>query len=386
MAITRMRHIKESGGSNGLKRSIAYIMNPDKTEEFLLVGGNAGTTPEEVFDVMMNTKREWDKTGGRQGYHFVISWKPGEVTEEQAYRITAEFCERYLGDAYDYVYAVHTDQDHLHGHIVFNSVNRNDGYKYRYEKGDWERFIQPVTDAVCREHGLPVLADERTGERNRSYAEHKAEKEGLPTLSKIVKADIDLMIKRSSDFEDFLSNMRRLGYQIREGRYTTYYPPGFAKGRRDKTLGDGYSREDIIFRIRHKENEKDIKPSVIEPAALVPMEARLEPYLKVKLSPYQLVYVRRIFHIRQYLDAKNPFAIKWAAVRKDAMETGKIFEECMYLLEHGISSREELEGRAKDAARKERNMIRRIFKRIKEERELSDIPGLPDHRLQDRQQ
>ena len=123
LAITKMRHIKGSGGSNGLKRSIAYIMNPDKTEEGILVGGNAGTSPDEVFTVMMETKQEWEKTGGRQGYHFVISWKPGEVTKEQAYRIIGEFCERYLGDAYDYVYSVHTDQVHLHGHIVFASGN-----------------------------------------------------------------------------------------------------------------------------------------------------------------------------------------------------------------------------------------------------------------------
>lgn len=379
MAITKMRHIKGSGGSNGLKRSIAYIMNRDKTEDGLLIGGNAGTTPEEVFAVMMETKREWDKTGGRQGYHFVISWKPGEVTKDQAYQITGEFCERYLGDAYDYVYAVHTDQAHLHGHIVFNSVNRNDGYKYRYEKGDWERYIQPVTDAVCREEGLPVLADQRTGERHKSYAEHKAEKEGLPTLTKIVKADIDLMIRHADDFDSFLSGMRRLGYRIREGKYITYYPPGFEKGRRDKTLGEGYSREDITFRIRRKDLEKDAAPSVIDAAAADRMEVMMAPYLKVRLSPCQLVYVKRVRRIGRYLEAKNPFAVKWYAVRKDAMETGKLFAECMYLLEHDIRSREDLAGRMKCAGGKERNMLRRILKRTEEEEERNIVTKYPDY-------
>ena len=184
MAVMRMKHIKESGGSNGLKRSIAYIMNPDKTEKGLLTGG---TTPEEVFDVMMETKQDWEKTGGRQGYHFVISWKPGDITKETAFNAAGTFCERYFGDDYDYVYAVHTDQAHIHAHIVFNSVNRRTGYKYRYEKGDWEKFIQPVTDEVCRELGLPLLSDQRTGERSMQYAEHKAIKEGMPTLTKIVR-------------------------------------------------------------------------------------------------------------------------------------------------------------------------------------------------------
>ena len=379
MAITKMRHIKGSGGSNGLKRSIAYIMNPDKTEDGLLIGGNAGTTPEEVFAVMMETKQEWDKTGGRQGYHFVISWKPGEVTKDQAYQITGEFCERYLGDAYDYVYGVHTDQAHLHGHIVFNSVNRNDGYKYRYEKGDWEKYIQPVTDAVCREEGLPVLADQRTGERHKSYAEHKAEKEGLPTLTKIVKADIDLMIRRADDFDSFLSGMRRLGYRIREGKYITYYPPGLEKGRRDKTLGEGYGREDIIFRIRHKDLEKDAGLSVVDAAAADRMKAMLAPYLKVRLSPYQLVLVKRVRRIGRYLEAKNPFAVKWYSVRKDAMETGKLFEECMYLLEHDIRSREDLAGRMKSAAGKERSMLRRILKRTEEEEDRNIVTKHPDY-------
>ena len=373
LAITRMRHIKGSGGSNGLKTSIAYIMNPDKTEDGILVGGNTGTTPEEVFDVMMETKQDWEKTGGRQGYHFVISWKPGEITKGQAYRIVGEFCERYLGDAYDYVYSVHTDQDHLHGHIVFNSVNRLDGYKYRYEKGDWEKYIQPVTDEICREHGLPVLADQRTGERAKSYAEHKAEKEGLPTLTKIVKADIDLMIRRAADFDEFLKNMRELGYRIRVGKYITYYPPGLEKGRRDKTLGEGYSREEIASRIRNKDREKTGAPSVIGQRAMVRMEERLSPYLRVRLTPIQLVFIGRIHDVRHYLESKNPFAVKWYTVRKDAMETGKLFEECMYLLEHDIRDRDDLVRKGKDAGRKERNLIHRILKRT-DEKEIQ-VPG-----------
>ena len=352
-------------------------MNPDKTEDGLLIGGNAGTTPEEVFDVMMETKQEWDKNGGRQGYHFVISWKPGEVTKDQAYRIVGEFCERYLGDAYDYVYSIHTDQDHLHGHIVFNSVNRIDGYKYRYEKGDWEKYIQPVTDEICQEHGLPVLADQRTGEPAKSYAEFKADKEGLPTLTKIVRADIDMMIRKADDYDDFLKNMRRLGYRIREGKYITYYPPGFQKGRRDKTLGVGYSREEIAFRIRHKEMEKDMPHPVVEPETLSGMEVRLAPYYRVRLSPVQLVFVGRVHAIGHYLESKNPFAVKWYTVRKDAMEAGKLFEECMFLLEHDIRDVEDLKEREELADRKERNLIRRILNRTDKE----EVP-VPDRYLE----
>ena len=145
------------GGGRHLNNSIRYIMNPKKTEEGKWIGGNAGMSSEEVYQNMMDTKIDWDKLEGRQGYHFVISFKPGEVKEETAYQVIKEFCEEYLGDYFDYVFSIHNDQHHMHGHIVFNSVNRMTGYKYRYVNGDWEKKIQPITDRICERYGLPPL-------------------------------------------------------------------------------------------------------------------------------------------------------------------------------------------------------------------------------------
>ena len=109
------------------------------------------------------------------------------------------------------------------------------------------------------------------------------------------------------------------------------------------------------------------------------MKVMLAPYLKVRLSPYQLILVKRVRHIGRYLEAKNSFAVKWYSVRKDAMETGKLFEECMYLLEHDIRSREDLAGRMKSAAGKERNMLRRILKRTEEEEDRNIVTKHPDY-------
>ena len=159
MAITKLMNIKQGrrGGSKHLNNSIRYIMNPKKTNDGELIGGNSGFTPQEVYQVMMDTKLDWDKLEGRQGYHFVISFQPGEVNEEMAYQVIKEFCEEYLGDDFDYVFSIHNDQKHMHGHIVFNSVNRMSGYKYRYENGDWEKYIQPITNKICEKYGLPPL-------------------------------------------------------------------------------------------------------------------------------------------------------------------------------------------------------------------------------------
>ena len=98
------------------------------------MGGNAGYDSGEILKTFLDTKELFGKKNGRQGYHFVISFAPGEVTADEAYQITREFCEKYLGDSYDHVFAVHTDKKHMHAHIIFNSVNRIDGYKYRYNK------------------------------------------------------------------------------------------------------------------------------------------------------------------------------------------------------------------------------------------------------------
>lgn len=237
------------GGTGHLKNSLRYILNPEKTENGYLVGGNAGNDPEEIFRVMMETKKEWGKTDKRQGYHFVISFKPGEVTSDQAFLVLKEFCEEYLGEDYDYVFAIHTDQDHQHGHIIFNSVNRVSGYKYRYEKGDWEKFIQPVTDRICERYGISRLEFDQDRKAGRSYAEHDAEKKGRPTWTKIIQADIDFAVSRSQSWEEFLVQMKQLGYRIREGKHTTFIPPGAKKGRRDITLGEGYRKEDILKKI-----------------------------------------------------------------------------------------------------------------------------------------
>ena len=125
MAITKILNIKESEGRNPashLKNALEYIQNPDKTEECVLVGG-INCLPEMAYQQMKATKRMFGKTGGRQGYHFVISLKPGEGTPEIMYDIATRFAEEAFAGEYEGVVAVHTDREHLHAHIIINSVN-----------------------------------------------------------------------------------------------------------------------------------------------------------------------------------------------------------------------------------------------------------------------
>lgn len=162
MAITKIMCMKSAEHGNvaaHLKYSLAYICNEEKTEKGSLVGG-INCLPDFSYEQMKGTKEMFGQTGGRQGYHFIMSLKPGEGTREQMYEITRRFAEEFLGGEYEGVFSVHTDKDHLHGHLVYNSVNMVTGRKYSYKRGDWKNVIQPITNRLCEEYGLSIVAAE----------------------------------------------------------------------------------------------------------------------------------------------------------------------------------------------------------------------------------
>lgn len=360
MAITKLSNIgmPQGGGAAHLKNCISYIMNPKKTEGMRMIGGNAGTTPQEVYQVMIDTKKEWEKEGGRQGYHFVISFPRGEATKEEAYAVINDFCEKYLGENYDYVFSVHTDQKHMHGHIVFNSVNRMNGYKYRYEKGDWEKYIQPLTDEICKKYNLPPLVYDKNNKIGKSYAAHYAEKEGRPTSEKIIKADIDFVIASAKDWDDFIEKLKSLGYKIRQGKYITYTPPGFDRGRRDIRLGTGYRAEEIRDRIKNKDREKGAE-KILSLKLSKEYESEISQYIKTTLTVFQMKKVKNLYQAGHYLEEKNPYAIAWKDVRKNALHINQLYEECKYILEHEIKTEKELSEKQNILRKKEAELLNR---------------------------
>ena len=362
------------GGTGHLKNSLRYILNPEKTENGYLVGGNAGNDPEEIFRVMMDTKKEWGKTDKRQGYHFVISFKPGEVTSDQAFLVLKEFCEEYLGEDYDYVFAIHTDQDHQHGHIIFNSVNRVSGYKYRYEKGDWEKFIQPVTDRICERFGISRLEFDQDKKTGRSYAEHDAEKKGRPTWTKIIQADIDFAVSHSRSWEEFLVQMKQLGYRIKEGKHITFIPPSAKKGGRDVTLGERYRKEDILKRIS-QETLRAEPVKILSSRLEQSYKKGLEKYLTVTLTRYQIQRVKLFYRAGHYLEEKNPYAVHDRDIRKHAIHIQRLYEECRYILEHDIKDldglKKQMEGlKEREAGLKKRKGDRKQDPEKEQERKV----------------
>ena len=219
MAVTKLLRIKETSGRNPaahLKKNLFYLCKPEKTGGGIWVGGNAGTSPEVIYATFLRNKKAFGKPGGTQAFHYTLSFPPGcGITEEVACQVAEEFCRMLLKDRHYYVYAVHNDKAHLHVHITFDSVSKEDGSKFHSPKGDWEKRIQPITDALCEKYRLPTLQYKAEDKIGRDYGQWKA---GNQTggWEDILRDDLDEGIQRANRYEDFLSFLLEEGYQIRD--------------------------------------------------------------------------------------------------------------------------------------------------------------------------
>nr|DAH32651.1 MAG TPA: relaxase mobilization nuclease domain protein [Caudoviricetes sp.] len=227
MAITKILNIKESEGRNPashLKNALEYIQNPDKTEECVLVGG-INCLPDTAFEQMEETKNIFHKTGKRQGYHVIISFSPEEkVTAEQAMYVLEHFAKDVLGDDYEAVYAVHTDREHMHGHLIWNSVSMTTGKKYNSPKSNWKNHLQPITNKYCDELGLSIMPAEYS--RNpKNISRDKWEKE--MSMKDIILRDAKMCAYAAGNVEHFKYLMRSLGYVFKKGSWMEVQAPGF---------------------------------------------------------------------------------------------------------------------------------------------------------------
>ena len=160
MAITKILNINcatEGNPAAHLKNALEYIQNPDKTEQCHLVG-SVNCLPDTAYEQMLDTKSLYSKSGKRQGYHVIISFPPDEaVTPEQAKMVAEGFIGDIINGEYETVYGIHTDKEHTHVHIIWNSVNLVTGQKYNSPKGNWKHHLQPATNKYCEMLGLEFM-------------------------------------------------------------------------------------------------------------------------------------------------------------------------------------------------------------------------------------
>ena len=194
---------------------INYVLNGDKTEERVLTT-HLNCDPGREFRQMLDTKRAVGKEDGVQYYHIIQSFKPGEVTPEQALEIATEFAKEHL-PGYETVIGVHVDKEHIHAHLVFNSVNADTGEKYHSNAKSYYRQIRAISDRLCREHGLSVLIQ---GEPSQavSYIEWLRRSRGQPTFRSMLEEDLRSAMADANDLGHFFLLMEHMGYEIPAGK------------------------------------------------------------------------------------------------------------------------------------------------------------------------
>ncbi len=375
MAISKILNMKDCGGhfhGKHLKRSLDYVMNPEKTQDGRLVGA-INCQVDSAFEQMKATKRKFGKVDKRQGYHIILSFKEDEVNPDTAFEITRRFVEEYLGKSYEAVYVVHDNTAHVHSHIVFNSVSFVDGKKYRYEKGDWAKYIQPITNKLCQEYGLSIIdVDDGSKEKeHESYMDWSEYREGSFVWADMIKRDLDSCILQAGNYEQFLELLSDKGYEVKQGKYLAVKPQGMTRFRRCKTLGDMYSDEAIRERIEkedisfYREQQKEVQP--------VLCKCKVRRYRRAKMSGLQKRYYAKLYRIGKL--KKKPYSQVWK-YKDDIRKMHKLQEEYLFLVNHDIHSAEELVSVISSLTDKRKEVSAeksRIYKARERSRELFDI-------------
>ena len=381
MAISKILYMKDCGTGNPgkhLKQGIDYITRKEKTGNGLYVGG-MNCQPEFAYEQMRETKKEFGKTDKRQGYHLIISFAAGETTPEQAFEIIGRFAKEYLGNVYEAVYTIHDNTDHIHGHIIFNSVSFMDGRKYRYEKGDWAKYIQPVTNRLCKEYGLSTveISEDRVHPTG-AYQEWNDFKDGRFVWGDMIRRDLDACVLQAPSFESFLDLLKEKGYEIKQGKYLAVQPAGLSRFRRTNSLGENYAEERLRERIL-TESLSDYRPARrgIQPGII---RCRVKRLKKSRMSGLQKRYFARMYRLGKL--KKRTYSKAWK-FRNDIRKFERLQEQYLFLTRHGVQGiqgleevKETLSGKKKEVARersrlyRERAKFRPLFEKLEEAQSL----------------
>lgn len=315
-----------------LETAVDYTLDRDKTERVCFETEiNCGR--DTAYEDMAQTAQRWGKQNRvRKGYHVIQSFRPGEVTPEQAHAIGVELARRALGGRYEVVVATHLDRAHLHNHVVFNAVSFVDGNMYRDSFRDYYEGIRGMSDALCRERGLSVI---EPGEDAAPQGQYRAQQRGQTTLRDVVRRDMDEVIRRALSYGEFLRELQRMGYQVKSGdnvKHTAVRPSGGRRFIRLDSLGDGYGEADIRARIKG--------------AWQRPLQSAKRKLYRVRRMPMQrkpLPYFQRLCLYYMYL-LRGPRRARniSPALRREMLKLERYQVQFRYLRENRIETRQQL--------------------------------------------
>lgn len=328
---------KEKTTAVSLQDAIDYAANRDKTEQSCFESSFACTL-ETAFEDMRQTKERWHKLGGVQGYHLVQSFAAGEVTPELAHQIAQELAERVLGGQYEYVIGTHLNTDHIHSHIVWNSVSRIDGKKYHSNGKTYVTQIRAVSDELCRKYKLSVIDTEKSDDVAKPYVEWLAEKNGQPTWRTAIRQDVDDAIRQSLTWRQFLTVLAKKGYEVSMGRkYPVLRPPGKERFVRFKSLGTRYTPEAIQTRILYPQT---LRPYVRKPPTVQRGRLHSNSKPRRKLTGLRALYYRYLYELGAL--PRKPRYPSYA-VRQDVRKLDQRIRQMEFISRNGIDTLAQLE-------------------------------------------
>ena len=327
---------KEKTTAVSLQDALDYAANRDKTEQSCFESSYACTL-ETAFADMRQTKEQWHKPGGVQGYHLVQSFAAGEVTPELAYQIAKELADRVLGGRYEYVIGTHLNTGHIHSHIVWNSVSCVDGKKYRSNYKSYVTEIRAVSDELCRKYKLSVIDTETSNHVAKPYAEWLAEKNGQPTWRTAIRQDVDEAIQQSLTWRQFVAALQDKGYELRFNRkYPVLRPPGKERFVRFKTLGKRYTPEAIQTRILYPQFNR----CFVENLPRVQYGRLHGGKPRRKLTGLRALYYRYLYELGAF--PRKPRRPSYA-VRQDTYKLDQRIRQMEFLSRYSIDTLAQLE-------------------------------------------
>lgn len=251
MAVTKIKPIRGT-----VNKAIAYIIDPKKTDDELLVSSFGCAASESAAKEFEWTRNLATQQGAQIpkviARHLIQSFDVGEVSPEVAHEIGKQFADEWLKGKYEYVIATHIDKGHCHNHIIFNAVNFVDYHSYRSNKRTY-RELRLLSDEICKEHGLSVIPPSQN--KGMDYKEYTEAKKGTSWKQKL-KQTIDRLVITAKDYDEFLKLMQEAGYEIKTGKYISFRAAGQERFTRAKIIGENYTEERIKERIAGRNPRK----------------------------------------------------------------------------------------------------------------------------------
>lgn len=357
MATTAIWDVKDR-----LDRVINYAVNPDKTEntDFQSAGlqnvldyTQAGRKTEHQFYVtgincdsaiaceqMRRTKLQFQKTDGILAFHGYQAFAPGETDPETAHVLGVKLAQELWGERFEVVVSTHLDKRHLHNHFVLNSVSFMDGKRYYDNKATYA-LIRKVSDRLCREYSLSVIENPVHG-KSRHYAEWQADQEGKPTWRGLIRDDVDKAVNASMTFSQFITTLRKQGYEIKTGvKYMAVRPSGKERFVRLKTLGDDYTEELIKQRILHNRNPRGLVP-LAEPPPKRSIKGHYNPRKVKKLTGLRALYFYYLYRMGILPKHRASYQRTHFLLREDIRHMDALIDQTRFLCKYRIGTKEQL--------------------------------------------